>query len=221
MVQSKAIKKKRPVRKKKQVKKKTKTVRRKKNVRRSGPQYITGDHMTDNDLSKFVGTVKKVRKYKRTTGQKKTGLTNVMSLLNLLYNSEREKRKKPTRNLMYTHPYNYPSLIPDVNVDNIWKSTGIKTSRTRTGMISNINDVYNRLYGHQLIRAPVALPQSNQQIEQKIPYALPVKPSRTPPPKVPRTLPSKPSMAPPPKAPVDDNEFDSSSSSSEDEEELF
>lgn len=220
MVQSKAIKRKRPVRKKKQVKRKTKVVRRKKNVRRPGPQYITGNHMTDNDLSKFVGTLKKVRKYKRTAGQKKTGLTNVMSLLNLLYNSEREKRKKPTRNLMYTHPYNYPSLIPDVNVDNIWKSTGIKTSRTRTGIISNINDVYNRLYGYQLIKAPVGLPQSNQQNEQKIPYALPVKPSRTPPPKVPRELPSKPSMAPPPKAPVDDDD-ELDSSSSEDEEELL
>lgn len=236
MVQSKAIKKRKTknvARKKKAVKKKP-AKKKAPIVRRYVPQYISGDHMSDYDLNRFVSSIRKVRRYKRTRYQRKTGLTNVVSLLNLLYNSEREKRRRPTRNLMYTHPYNYRSLIPDANVDSIWKSTGIRSARTRNRIISNINDVYHSLYGHQLIKAPgtsnpfMAPPPTVQAPKiqpQPIPSAplepleLPVKPSKAPPmSKPPRALPVKPSAPPPP---PHNNDSDLDSSSSDEEEGLM
>ena len=91
------------------------------------------------------------KKGKRTKKQKKIGLTNVISYLNLLYNADKEKRKQPRKNLMLANPYKYPSLISDANLNNIWKATRLPASRSRRGMVSNINNVYQQFLANDLI----------------------------------------------------------------------
>lgn len=189
--------------------------------------YINGDTWTEKELKRFAAAIKKVRKNKRTRKQKKIGLTNTISLLNMLFNADKERtqrrypftyrRRYPPysyrrKNLMYDHPYKYPSLIPDANVNDIWKATGLKTSGSKDGMISNINNVYHSLYGYQLLRP---IQEEAPQQAPKRPIELPSKPSRAPPLKRQSVeLPSKPSRVPAQPYIVDD---DDQSSSSEDE----
>ena len=223
-------------------KKKKKTNKKKKN---NDNQYISGTSFTHAELKKYINTIKKIRNKKNGKKKKKIGLTNTISFLNLLYNADKEKQKKPKRNLLKSHPFNYPSLIHDNNVDHVWNATKVRTSKNKDGLVSNLNEVYRQLYGFNLL----APPPKRQPIhkrgsiniktpdEMKSPSdisvtttnknkPLPKKPSRPPPPQKTQTLPKKPSYTPPPPQkttlknsdkPSYLQDSDSSSSSEEDE----
>ena len=165
----KKVLKKKPVKKKVVKKKPKKKVAKKKILKKkvvkktSTSNYIDDDSFSPQELKKYIAVMKKMKKNKRTTKQKKVGLTNVVSFLNLLYNADKEKRKKPRKNLMVANAQRYPSLIRDADVDVIWKSTKLPAARTKRGMVSNINGVYRQMlandliYGNNItISAPVA-----------------------------------------------------------------
>ena len=116
--------------------------------------HISDSSFTHDELKKFMMTIKKLRKNKRGKKKKKVGLTNVTSFLNLLYNVDKEKQRKPRQNLMYAHPYKYPALIRDADVDKIWKATKIPSSKTPNGIITNLNDVYRQLTGFDMLKPP-------------------------------------------------------------------
>lgn len=122
----------------------------KKKVKKKG--HISDSSFTHDELKKFMTTIKKLRKNKRGKKKKKIGLTNVTSFLNLLYNVDKEKQRKPRQNLMYAHPYKYPALIRDADVDKIWKATKIPSSKTPNAIVTNLNDVYRQLTGFQMLK---------------------------------------------------------------------
>ena len=110
------------------------------------------DSFSEKSLKKYINLIKKVRKKKKGKKKKKVGLTNTISLLNLLYNVDRERKRKRTKNLMKAHPFAYPSLIRDVDVDRIWNSTKIPTTGRKPRMVANMNDVFRNLIGFQLLQ---------------------------------------------------------------------
>lgn len=206
--------KKKPIKKKKVVKKK-KPVKKKKKSSRS---YIADDTFSDKELKEYMNAIKKVRAGKRTKKQKKVGLTNTISFLNLLFNANKERQKKPTKNLMYTHPFNYPSIISDHHINDVWKATKLPASKTRNGMVNNLNNVYQSLVGYKLLKPDL---KDAKKSDVKGPHLkaaeLPKRPARAPSPRRPRQLPSRPSHTPQ-MAPTIDSEDDLDSSSSDDEE---
>ena len=157
-----AAKKKAPAKKKTQAKKK----------KSSGG---IGSSFTDAELKKFAGVINKLRKNRRTTKAKKVGITNMSSFMNLLYNADRERqyaynrrrypysyrRRYPygyrRKNLMRGHPFRYPSMIEDADVNSIWNSTKLPTGkkRSRDGIITDLNQVYRSLIGFNLLKSPM------------------------------------------------------------------
>ena len=140
--------KKKAAKKKKPIAKKKKPVAKKKKY--SHP-YIGQDSFTPKELKQYLTAIKKLKKKKKTVKQKKVGLTNLVSFLNLMYNADKEKRKLPRKNLMVAHPFKYPSLIQNVDVNAIWKATSLPSRGTKNAIISNVNDVYRHLVGYNLM----------------------------------------------------------------------
>ena len=172
----------------------------------------TFDSFSEKSLKKYIAVLKKIRKKKVGKKKKKIGITNMSSVLNLLYNADRERKRKKTRNLMRLHPYGYPTLIKDGDVGRIWKSTRVRSSGRKAAMLDSMNQVLSELIGFQLLKP--TLPAKKLPLHQRgeinvvsarqpepvsvpVPKQLPSKPSRTPPPQAARQLPSKPSRAPP------------------------
>jgi hypothetical protein len=207
------------------VKKKTKKPVKKKTSKRF-------DSFSEKSLKKYINMIKKVRKKKKGKKKKKVGLTNTISLLNLLYNVDNERKKKPRRNLMKKNPYAYPSMIRNADVDRIWRSTKMRSGGKKQAMVGNMNSVFNNLVGfdllhstkpakklpkHQRGRVNIVPAQSNIPVQEsdvavttsrqpsirKMP-PLPSRPSRAPPIRKIPALPSKPSRAPPVRYDSDD-----------------
>lgn len=211
--------------------------------------HISGSSFTHAELKKYVNAIKKLRKNKRGKKKKKVGITNMTSFLNLLYNAHQERqyryspysyrRRYPyrykRRNLMRGHPFSYPRMIRDADVDQIWNATKLPNSKTKDGIITNLNEVYRQLTGFELLKSlPSSKPPAEQRgnirigkkdddrIEAPIdisneaakPVALPSQPSSAPPIRKPRSLPIKPSSNPPP---VRYDYYDTSSEDEEDE----
>ena len=188
------------------------------------------DSFSEKSLKKYINLIKKVRKKKKGKKKKKVGLTNTISLLNLLYNVDRERKRKRTKNLMKAHPFAYPSLIRDVDVDRIWNSTKISTTGRKPRMVANMNDVFRNLIGFQLLQPrlpakklpkhqrgqvnvvsaePVAQPQSNDiNVTTSKKQSRSIRPIRKS-----NNLPTKPSRTPP--IHYSDSDSDSSDSDSD------
>ena len=146
--------KKKPVKKgvkKKPVKKKVV----KKPVKKKG-KFISESSFSEAQLNKYVDAILKIRKNKKTKKQKKIGLTNTASYLNLMYNADKEMQRKPhmKSNLLMTNPFNYPQLIPNENVDRIWNATKMKKGKSKVALVSDFNSVYRQFYGFDLLKPP-------------------------------------------------------------------
>lgn len=113
--------------------------------------YISVGTFTAGQIKKYMKVIKKLRQNKKTKRKKKVGLTNTIQFLNLIYNADKEKQKKPTRSLLKTNSYNYPSLIKDADINKIWNSTKLKTSGSRKTLVGDMNKVYKQLYGFNLL----------------------------------------------------------------------
>ena len=139
--------KKKPVKKKPAKKKPAK----KKPVKKKG-KFISESSFSEAQLNKYVDAILKIRKNKKTKKQKKIGLTNTASYLNLMYNADKEMQKKPhmKSNLLMTNPFNYPQLIPNENVDRIWNATKMKKGKSKVALVSDFNSVYRQFYGFDL-----------------------------------------------------------------------
>ena len=225
--------------------KKGKKKKAKKQATKIKRQYIDDDTFSPASLKKYMNTLTKMRKKKVGRKKKKIGLTNAISYLNLLYNAGKERKRQPRSNLLKAHPFKYPSMMPDYNVDNIWRATKLPKTKNKTKAITNLNEVYRQLGAFGLIKIPgrripkhmrgkvrisdkeqvndppVPLPKTPPQpapqpAPQPPPRQLPRQPSREPPRQAPRELPSKPSRAPPPpRYSSDDDDEDSSSDDDE------
>ena len=205
---------------------KKKSVKKKSGAKKNKPKKKIGTSFTEAELRKFAGVINKIRKNKRGVKKKKVGLTNMSSFMNLLYNADRERkyahyqrrypyayrRRYPygykRRNLMRAHPFRYPSMIEDADVNAIWNATKLPRGRkSKDGIITDLNQVYRTLVGFNLLKSPmpalgsinVVGPDANKSEPPRAPRA-PLAPPRAPP----RALPKAPSPAPPralPKAP--------------------
>ena len=124
--------------------------------------YLSNGTFTMAELNKYVSVLKKIRKGKTTPKRKKVGIANTVSFLNLLYNADKEKQKQPhaRRNLMVTHPFNYPSMIPTNSVSALWNATKIPSSKTSDGLVNNLNNIYRTLVAYNLIDNPYG-PRNN------------------------------------------------------------
>ena len=184
---------------------------KKKNIKTKRKKF---DSFSEKSLKKYIGIIKKMRKKKVGKKKKKVGITNVTSMLNLLYNVDRERKKKRRQNLMKVHPYGYPHLIKDKDVNHIWSGTRVNYG-TKRQMMGNLNNAIRNLYGFELLQ-----PRGKKlPVGQRGPITMqrPQPPSSPPKPTVrgsetrPVSLPTKPSSAPPIHY---DNDSDSDSSSS-------
>lgn len=124
--------------------------------RRRRYDYISHDSFELNELNRYVSALRRMRRGKRSRRQRRIGLTNTISFLNLLYNADKERRRRPylRRNIMRASPYRYPSLINDADISSIWNATKLPTSKTRSGLVNNINNAYRHLLAYDLIHAP-------------------------------------------------------------------
>ena len=237
-----------PAAKKKIIKKKSRAVKKKSGAAKFGSSF------TEAELKKFAGVIKKLRKNKRGVKKKKVGLTNMSSFMNLLYNADRErqyayyKRRYPygyrrrypygykRRNLMRAHPFKYPSMIQDADVNAIWNATKLpRGRRSKDGIITDLNQVYRSLVGFNLLKSPmpavgsinVVGPDANIKPApapvappappRAPPYMVASKSNNPPPVREARKLPIKPSTAPPQRG----YDVYASDSSSEEEEEDY
>lgn len=178
--------------------------------KKSGSKGI-GSSFTDAELKQVVNVLQKIRKGRKGKRGKKVGITNMSSMMNMLYNADRERyyaynrRRYPRRypypyrrrNMMRAHPFRYPSLIQDADVNAIWGRTKLpRTPRSRDGIISDLNAVYRTLVGFNLLKTPMPAVGSINVVgpdggsEKK---SAPPKEDKPPP----YMLPSKPSSAPP------------------------
>lgn len=144
---------------KKQKKRKVGRPRKKRKVgrpRKVRHRYISDDSFEFDELQRYVSVLRKMRRGKRTRRQRRIGLTNTISFLNLLYNADKERRRRPylRRNIMRYNRYRYPSLISDADLPSVWNATKLPTSKTRTGLVNNINNAYRHLLAYDLIHAP-------------------------------------------------------------------
>lgn len=217
----------------KQKVKKTKKTKGKKKKSKA----ISGSSFTEAELKKFTNVIKKIRKGRRGNNGKKVGITNLSSFMNLLHNASRERDHMRSRtkgryraaNMMMAHPFKYPSLIQDADVNHIWNATKLPKSKTKDGIITDINQVYRQLVGFNLLKPPpvrLSIGQrgainavgpdgrEKEKKEPKGPYMMPTKPTPTPQRREARGLPSRPSREP---ARMPDSDSDSSSSDDEDE----
>lgn len=221
-------------------KKKSKSIKKKKKT-----SYINGSSFTEKELKTFSNVLRKIRKGRRGTKGKKVGITNMSSFMNLLYNAGQERQYAYNRrryynpsyggyrprqyrpryyrrsNMMRAHPFKYPSMIENADVNHIWNATKLpRGSKSKDAIISDLNQVYKQLVGFNLLKSPMPAVGSINVVgpdagipkkkEPKGPYLMPSKPGAAPPIREAPKLPSKPSAAPPP--PISDDE------SSEDEE---
>ena len=207
----------------------------KKKGKKSSGKYISGDSFSDREVQQIASVIKKMRANKKGKKGKKVGIANMSSLMNLVYNTGRERvyggyqRRYPRRyyrpyiprNMMRAHPFKYPSLIQDANVNHIWNSTKLPiSSKTKNAIMGDLNNIYKQLVGFNLLKSPMgevgsinvkgADEGAKAQPAPKGPHLIASKPSRTPP--VREVLPSRPSNAPPRQVHED------SSSSDEDDE---
>lgn len=206
--------------KKKPTKKGKKKVKKK--VTKKGKQKKCLSHgiFSDQELQGYINVIKKMRKNKRTKKQKKIGLTNTASFMNLLFNANNERQKKPTKNLMLRHPFTYPSMIPDYHINDIWKATKLPTSnRKKPDIVNNLNDIFHALIGYNLLKNDNNPPQRIGHPRLVGSRVLPSRPSVTPSIKRPRTLPLKPSVTP--SIQYHDTSDDDSDDSSDDENEKY
>ena len=216
-----------------------KKVVKKKKKKSSAPkkQYISGNSFSDREVQQIASVIKKMRANKKGKKGKKVGIANMSSLMNLVYNTGRERvyggyqRRYPRRyyrpymprNMMRAHPFKYPSLIQDANVNHIWNSTKLPiSSKTKNAIIGDLNNIYKQLVGFNLLKSPMGEvgsinvkgadegAKAPAPPAPKGPYLMPSKPSRAPP--VREVLPSRPS-----RAPQQQREYDSSSSDEDDE----
>ena len=118
--------------------------------------FISNDSFDMKELDKYVKVLQKMRKGKKTKKGKKVGLTNTISFLNLLFNADKEKQKNlgARKNLMIANPYKYPSLIQDADLGSIWNATKLPKTKSRTGLVHNLNNAYRQLLAYDLIHAP-------------------------------------------------------------------
>ena len=163
----------------------------------------------EKSLKKIAAVLHKIRHKKVGKKKRKVGLTNTSSYYNLLDNADRERRKKAPRNRMKAHPFRYPSMINDADVNRMWRGTKPRKYTTRQRMLSNMNEVFQNLVGFNLLKPPPAkkLPkdqrgeinivQRDKDNVAEPPPKLPTKPARAPSPKPIQTLPTKPSRSPP------------------------
>ena len=185
-----------------------KKTQRKKNKKKKTKTSRNFDSFSEKSLKKYINMIKKVRRKKVGRKKRKIGLINTMSLLNLLYNVDKERKRRPRKNLMKAHPYSYPYLMRGVDVNRIWNSTKIPASGKKTSMANSMNDALGHFVGFNLLhplparklpkhqRAPVnVVPAGNNDVN--VTTTLPKKPQT--PPKKPQTttLPTKPSQTPP------------------------
>ena len=142
------------VAKKTKVKKAKKAKKGKKVKKRTN--FISNDSFDMKELDKYVKVLQKIRKGKKTKKAKKIGLTNTVSFLNLLFNADKEKQKntRARKNLMIANPYKYPSLIQDADIGSIWNATKLPKTKSRTGLVHNLNNAYRQLLAYDLIHAP-------------------------------------------------------------------
>ena len=118
--------------------------------------FISTKAFSLGDLKRYLKTMKKLRgKKKKSEIGKKIVLTNHIQYLNLLYNTNLQMNKKPRRNLLKTHPFKYPSMIPDNKVDEIWTKTKVPTCTSKGATIGDLNKVYKELMGFDLIVSPL------------------------------------------------------------------
>lgn len=216
--------------------------------KKSGSKGI-GSSFTDAELKQVVNVLQKIRKGRKGKKGKKVGITNMSSMMNMLYNADRERyytynrRRYPRRypypykrrNMMRAHPFRYPSMIQDADVNAIWGRTKLpRTPRSRDGIISDLNAVYRTLVGFNLLKTPmgemgsikVTGPDGDKKSappkeDKPPPYMLPVKPSNAPPIREVRPVRRELPKAPAkvPQPKPPDVFQDDSSSSEEDEEE--
>ena len=192
MVAKKAPKKKAP---KKKAPKKKAAGKKRAPKKKSTQNYISRGSFSDPELKQYLNLIKKFRKNKKTKKQRKVGLTNTISFLNLLFNADKEKQKKPRRNLLVKHPFAYPSIISDHHIDDIWKATKIPAARSKVGRMNNLNNVYHTMFGYKLLKwddpvdttpvkslpaRPLVTPPVKQAIKSKSIRTLPIRPSVTP-----------------------------------------
>ena len=235
-------------------KKSSKTGKKKTTGQKKKSKAISGSSFSETELRKFESVIRKIRKGRRGNKGKKVGITNMSSFMNLLHNASRERyyhrsgyggyggyrrryggyrrRYGGYANRMMANPYKYPSLIRDADVNHIWNATKLPKSKTKDGIITNLNQVYRQLVGFDLLKPATKLPIAERgsinvvgpdvakqkkveepKEEPKGPYLMPSRPSKTPQIREAPQLPSRPSRAPPPVMEDED------SSSSEDEEE--
>ena len=227
-------------------KKSSKTGKKKTTGQKKKSGAISGSSFSETELRKFESVIQKIRKGRRGNKGKKVGITNMSSFMNLLHNASRERyyhrsgyggyggyrRRYGYANRMMANPYKYPSLIRDADVNHIWNATKLPKSKTKDGIITNLNQVYRQLVGFDLLKPATKLPIAERgsinvvgpdaakqkkaeepKEEPKGPYLIPSRPSKTPQIREAPQLPSRPSRAPPPVMEDED------SSSSEDEEE--
>ena len=109
------------------------------------------DSFSEKSLKKYIGILKKMRKKKNNKKKKKVSITNTASMLNLLYNVDRERKKKKKQNLMKMHPYGYPALIKDKDIKKIWSGTRVNYGNKRQ-MMGNLNKAIRSLYGFDLYK---------------------------------------------------------------------
>lgn len=185
----------------------TKTTKKKKTTKKLAKKIKTSgkknfDSFSEKSLKKYIGIFKKLRKKKNNKKKKKIGLTNITSFINLLHNADMERKKQTRRSRMMAHPYSYPYLIKDADVNKMWGATKIKSGRTKKTMVDNMNSIYSQILGFELlkpslpakklpkhkrgsisIKAPddVAITTTKQTQHITQPVALPSKPSRAPP----------------------------------------
>lgn len=207
-------------------------------VKAKKSRAISGSSFTDAELKKFTNVISKIRKGRKGTRGKKVGIANLSSFMNLLHNASRErdhrmsgaKGRYRAANMMMAHPFKYPSLIQDADVNHIWNATKLPKGKSKDGIITNMNQVYRQLVGFDLLKPPpkrlakhergainVVGPDGGKAREEKKeepkgPYLMPTKPTKTPQIREAPRLPSRPSRAPP------RVQTDTDSSSSDDEE---
>lgn len=132
--------------------KKPKKGKKSKYIKKKTNNYISHGSFTQSELNKYIKTIKKLRKNKTSVKKKKVGLTNTISFLNLLFNADKEKQKKPRKNLMVAHPFQYASLINNKDVPHLWNSTKVSSSKRSDDIINNFNNIYKHLVAFNLMK---------------------------------------------------------------------
>ena len=132
--------------------KNTKKSKSSKYVKKKTNNFISNGSFSLSELDKYVKTIKKLRKNKTSVKKKKVGLTNTISFLNLLFNADKEKQKKPRKNLLVAHPFQYASLINNKDVPHLWNSTRVSSSKSSDNIINNFNNIYKHLVAFNLMK---------------------------------------------------------------------